>query len=353
MKAITFHAPGGPEVLRYEDLPTPVVGPGQVLVRVAAAALNHLDLIVRARGPNNLPLPHITGADGAGVIVETSPPNPLAATEAGAMAAGRGLRVVINPTLSCGVCKYCRAGEQSLCANFGILGRDARGTLAEYVVVPTENVYPIPATLSFVEAAAAPLAMVTAWRMLAAQAQVRGGETVLVVGAGGGVATSAIQIARLLGATVYATTGGPDKVRRACELGADAAIDYRSEDVVAVVRRLTGGDGVDVVVDSVGAATFASSIECLGKRGRYVTCGATTAPVTQLDIRNLWRKQISLHGSTMSNDREFRTVMGLIGAGKLRPVVDRVYPLSETAAAQAYLASAGQFGKVVLDVASP
>ena len=241
-----------------------------------------------------------------------------------------------------------------VCApGYGILGRDARGTLAEFVAVPAENVYPIPAGLSFLEAAAAPLVMMTAWRMLATQAHLRAGERMLVVGAGGGVATAAIQIARLLGATVYATTSGAEKVRRACELGADEAIDYRTADVVAVVRKLTNGDGVDVVVDSVGAATFVSSIECLGKGGRLVTCGATTAPLTQLDIRNLWRKQISLHGSTMANDREFRAVMGLLAAGKLRPVVDRVYPLSEAAAAQAYLESASQFGKVVLEVAVP
>jgi NADPH:quinone reductase-like Zn-dependent oxidoreductase len=348
MKAVTFHAPGGLDVLRYEEVPTPEPGPGQVLVRVAAAALNHLDLIVRGRGPNNLPLPHVGGADGAGVI---------AAVGAGA---GRGTggetpplqvgaRIVINPGLSCGGCRYCRAGEQSLCASFGILGRDAHGTLAEYVVVPAENVYPLPADLSFVEAAAAPLTMMTAWRMLVTQAQVRAGERVLVVGAGGGVATAAIQIARLLGATVIATTGGAEKVRRACEIGAEVVFDYRTANVVDEVRQATAGDGVDVVVDSVGAATFESSIECLGKGGRLVTCGASTAPLTQLDIRNLWRKQISLHGSTMANDQEFRTVMALLAASKLRPVVDRVYPLSEAAAAQAHLESASQFGKVVLE----
>jgi NADPH:quinone reductase-like Zn-dependent oxidoreductase len=260
-----------------------------------------------------------------------------------------GSRAVINPALSCGQCRYCRAGEQSMCASFGILGRDSRGTLAEFVVVPAENLYLIPSDLSFVEAAAAPLVMMTAWRMLVTQAQLRAGERVLVVGAGGGVATAAIQIARLLGATVIATTRGAEKVRRACELGADVAIDYGTANVVEAVRQLTAGDGVDVVVDSVGSATFGSSIECLGKGGRLVTCGATTAPLTQLDIRNLWRRQLSLHGSTMANDREFRAVMALLAAGKLRPVVDRIYPLSETAAAQAHLESACQFGKVVLE----
>ncbi len=347
MKAVTFHVPGGPEVLKYEDAPVPQVGPGQVLVRIAAAALNHLDLIVRTRGPgsgpNSLPLPHIGGADAAGVIDE------IGASPAGSLRVGD--RVVVNPGLSCGRCRYCRAGEQSLCAAFGILGRDARGTFAEYVAVPAGNVHPIPVGLSFVEAAAAPLVMITAWRMLVTQARLQAGERLLVVGAGGGVATAAIQIGRLLGATVYATTGGAEKVRRACALGADVAIDYRTENVVETVRQLTGGDGVDVVVDSVGAATFASSIECLGKGGRLATCGATTAPLTQLDIRNLWRKQISLQGSTMANDREFRAVMALLGAGKLRPVIDRVYPLSEARAAQEYLEAAAQFGKVVLEVA--
>lgn len=355
MKAVTFHRPGGPEVLRYEDAPVPEVGPGQVLVRVAAAALNHLDLIVRGRGPNNLPLPHIGGADAAGVIEQIGAPAPgrdLTGFEDLSGFIRVGDRVVINPGLSCGRCRYCRAGEQSLCTSFAILGRDVRGAFAEYVAVPADNVHPIPTGFSFVEAAAAPLVMTTAWRMLVTQAQLQAGQRVLVIGAGGGVATAAIQIARVLGATVYATTGSAEKVQRACELGADAAIDYRREDVVTTVRHLTGGDGVDVVVDSVGAATFASSIECLGKGGRLVTCGATTAPLTQLDIRNLWRKQISLHGSTMANDREFRAVMALLEAGRLRPVVDRIYPLSEARAAQEYLESAAQFGKVVLEVAA-
>ncbi len=339
MRAVTFHEPGGPDVLRCEDVPIPQPGPGEACVRIHAAALNRLDAIVLSRGPNNLSLPHIIGADGAGVV---------------AQAAGSrykpGDRVAINPGLSCGQCRWCRAGEQSLCAAFGILGRDARGTLAEYAVVPVANLYPIPAEVSFVDAAAAPLVFATAWRMLTTKAQLRAGEWVLVVGAGGGVATAAIQIAKLLGAAVIVTTGGAEKARRARELGADEAIDYRTADVPAAVRQVTGGGGVDVVIDSVGAATWTSSLECLSKGGRLVTCGATAGPLTELDLRTLWRKQITLSGSTMASDEEFRAVMALLAQGRLRPVVDRVYPLSETRAAMEHLQSAAHFGKVVVEV---
>ena len=190
----------------------------------------------------------------------------------------------------------------------------------------------------------------TAWRMLITKAQLRPGERVLIVGAGGGVATAAIQIAKLAGAIVYASTGGPEKARRAREIGADQVIDYRSADVVSAIMDLTGGEGVDVVVDSVGGATWEASLCCLSKGGRLVTCGATTAPIAPMDIRFMWRKQISLHGSTMANQHEFAAVMGLLAAGKLHPVVDRVFPLSQARDAEIYLESAHQFGKVVLEV---
>jgi NADPH:quinone reductase-like Zn-dependent oxidoreductase len=342
MKAVTFYQPGGPEVLRYEEMPEPAPGPGQALVRVHACSLNHLDLIVRGRGPAvGLPWPHITGADASGVVVALGP---------GTNGIEVGARVVLNPGLSCGQCSYCLAGEQSLCRSFGILGRDARGAMAEYVVVPARNLYPIPAGLTFYEAAAAPLVFMTAWRMLVTQAKVRAGERVLVIGAGGGVATATIQIAKLLGATVYTTTGGPEKVQRALETGADAALDYRTADVVAAITDLTSHDGVDVVVDSVGAATFESSLQCLGKAGRFVVCGATTGWLTQLDLRVLWRKQISLHGSTMANEREFRAVAELLATERLRPVVDQIFPLAAAQAAETYLESGVQFGKVVFEV---
>jgi NADPH:quinone reductase-like Zn-dependent oxidoreductase len=342
MKAITFHTPGGPEVLCYEEVEDPVPGPGEALIRVRACALNHLDLILRGRGPAaGLPLPHIAGADAAGLVAGLGP---------GVTGVELGAAVVLNPALSCGACRYCRAGEQSLCEHFGILGRDARGAMAEYVVVPAANLYPLPANLPVVQAAAAPLVNMTAWRMVITKAQLRPGERVLVVGAGGGVATAAIQIAKLTGAIVYATTGGPEKMGRARAIGADQVIDYRAADVVSVVMDLTGGEGVDVVVDSVGAATWEASLRCLSKGGRLVTCGATTAPIAPMDIRFMWRKQISLHGSTMANHHEFTTVMGLLAAGKLHPVVDRTFPLSQARDAEIYLESAHQFGKVVLEV---
>ena len=342
MKAITFYQPGGPEVLRYEDVPDPMPGPGQVLVRVHACALNHLDLIVRGRGPAaGLPLPHITGADAAGIVAGLGP---------GVTGVDLGAPVALNPALSCGACPYCRAGEQSLCEHFGILGATRVAPWRNTSLCPRATWLPIPADLSMVEAAAAPLVSMTAWRMLITKAQVRPGERVLIVGAGGGVATAAIRIAKLAGAIVYASTGGPEKARRARAIGADQVIDYRSADVVSAVMDLTGGDGVDVVVDSVGGATWEASLCCLSKGGRLVTCGATTAPIAPMDIRFMWRKQISLHGSTMANQHEFATVMGLLAAGKLHPVVDRVFPLSQARDAEIYLESAHQFGKVVLEV---
>jgi NADPH:quinone reductase-like Zn-dependent oxidoreductase len=346
MKAIRFHTPGGPDVLRYEDAPEPTPGPGEALVRIHAASLNHLDLIVRKRGPNRVGMPHTGGADGAGVVealAEDVARGPTSRCKVGD-------RVAINPALSCGQCRYCRAGEQSLCASFGILGRDARGTFAEYISVPVTNLYALPGGVAFSDAAAATLVFATAWRMLTTKAGLRAGERVLIVGAGGGVATAAIQIAHLLGAYVIATTGGPEKARRARELGADEALDYKASDTVAEVKRLTGGEGVDVAVDSVGAATWGASLECLAKGGRLVTCGATAGPMTELDLRTLWRKQISLSGSTMASDEEFRQVMGLLADGKLRPVVDRVHPLREMQAAVERLESGSQFGKIVFEV---
>jgi NADPH:quinone reductase-like Zn-dependent oxidoreductase len=261
-----------------------------------------------------------------------------------------GAPVVVNPALSCGRCRYCRAGEQSLCREFRILGRDVHGGMAEYVVVPAVNVYPLFPEFSFIEGAATPLTFMTAWRLLMTRAQLRPGERVFVVGAGGGVATAAIQIAQLVEATVYVSTGGAAKVEQALALGVDEALDYTAVDVVEAVGELTHGAGVDVVLDSVGQATWDSSLRMLGKGGRLVTCGATTGPLAEMDIRYMWRKQLSVLGSTMANDREFRTVMGLVAAGKLQPLVDRVFPLVQAREAHAYLESERQFGKVVLDV---
>ncbi|HSS45600.1 MAG TPA: alcohol dehydrogenase catalytic domain-containing protein, partial [Thermoanaerobaculia bacterium] len=274
MKAVFFRRHGGNEVLEYGDWPTPEPGRGQVRVSIRAAALNQLDIFVR-NGIPDVPLPQIPGADGAGVVD---------AIGQGVEAPAPGDRVLLQPGLSCGVCEFCRKGEQSLCVKFRILGEHVAGTFAEQVVVPARNAYPIPEGLSFEEAAAFPLAYQTAWRMIVTRAAVRPGQTVLIHGAGGGVAGAALEIALLCGARVFATTSGERKVSRVKAAGAELVIDYTKEDVSRVVRDRTGKRGVDVVVDCVGEKTWMASLRSVVKGGRIVTCGATTGPNPKEEI---------------------------------------------------------------------
>jgi NADPH:quinone reductase-like Zn-dependent oxidoreductase len=341
MKALIFHEHGGLDRLEYADVPEPVVGPHEALVQVKAVALNHLDLFVRAGIPGlRLHMPHIGGADVAGVV-----------TAVGEEVDGEwvGRRVVINPALACGRCPSCQAGQQSLCVNFGILGEHSPGGLAEYVVAPATNLYRLPDDYPFAEAAAAPLVFQTAWRALISQAQLRPGERVLVLGAGGGVATAAIQIAKLAGAYVYAVTSSAEKERRARELGADETINYKEADFSKEIWRRTNRSGVEVVLENVGPATWAGSMRALARGGRLVTYGATTGRMAETDLNLLFWKQASLIGSTMASYAEFAEVIGLVFSGRLRPVVDRVLPLSEGREAQRILEAGEQFGKIVLE----
>lgn len=334
---------GGPEVLEIvRDHPDPVPGPDQVVVRVHAAALNHLDLLVRAGLPAlKLSLPHILGADGAGHVAQVG--SDVTDLEVGD-------RVVLNPGMSCGRCEYCFRGEDSLCVDYRILGEHLPGTYAEKVVAPARNAIPIPTDMAFETAAAAPLVFGTAWRMLIGRAALRPGEDVLIHGAGSGLSTAAIQVAKLAGCTVLVTSSSDEKLAKAKELGADVLVNYKSVPWSKAVWELTGRRGVDVIVDHVGEATFKDSVRSLKKGGRLVVPGATTGPMLELDARYLFWRQLSILGSTMASRREFEDVMKLVFMGRLKPVVDRVFPLDQARAAHEYLARGDQFGKVVLAI---
>ena len=341
MKAVRFHEFGGPAVLKLEDAPLPEPGQGEVLVALRAAALNHLDLFVRSGGVPKTPRPHIGGADGAGVVLKNGPD---------AEGFAPGTRVFFDPGLSDGTCDYCARGEHSLCDRWEILGEHRDGTFAQAAVVPEVNLRPIPEGLSFEQAAAFPLVFLTAWRMLVSKARVRPGETVLILGIGGGVAIAALQIAKYAGAQVFVTSGHEEKLERARKLGADVLINHRTTDFSKEVWGLTKKRGVDVVIDDVGAATWPGSIRALARGGRLVTCGATSGPKPEEDIRRIFQKQITIYGSTMGTRQDWEQLTRLLAAGRLKPVVDQAFPLEETAAAQERMERAEQFGKIVLTI---
>jgi NADPH:quinone reductase-like Zn-dependent oxidoreductase len=343
VKALLLTGTGGLEHLELGELPRPLLSsPADVRVRLRAAALNRLDLWVAGGIPGiRYDFPHLPGSDGAGVVEEVGP---------GGSPFQVGDRVLINPGISCGECDWCAAGEQPLCQSFGILGEHRPGTLAEEIVVPGRNLAPIPAGWSWAEAAALPLATITAWRMLTRRAALGPGETVLIWGIGGGVALAALRIARLLGARVIVTSGSAEKLARAGELGAELGINHATEDVPGVVREYTDRRGVDVVVDSVGEKTWDRSLRCLARRGRLVVCGATSGPMVTTDLRRLFWYQWSLLGSTMGSDAEFRAMVAEATAGRLRPEIDRVYPFADAIAAFRRLESGAQFGKVVVEM---
>lgn len=340
MKAVRFHGHGGPEVLQYEDAPDPVARPGHVVVRVAACALNHLDLFQRVGLERvRIPLPHISGADVAGTID---------AVGDGVTDVSVGQRVMLQPGLSCGTCAKCLSAQDYLCARYDVLGYQSDGGYAERVAVPAANVIPIPAHIDFVSAAAFPLTFLTAWHMLFAGAQLTAADEVLVVAAGSGVGQAAIQLAHVSRARVIATARGEDKCAQARALGADDVIDSSGEDVPARVRALTGGRGVSVVIEHVGAATWEGSVRSLARGGRLVTCGATTGFETTLDLRHLFARQLSLVGSYMGAKAELLRASQGFFRGLYAPVIDSTFPRRDAAAAQRRLEAGSRFGKVVL-----
>ena len=340
MKALAFHEHGGLDRLRYQDVPDPAIGPADVLVRVRACALNHLDLFVREGLPGfRLPLPFWTGCDIAGEVAQVG---------AAVRDVTVGDRVAVNPNLHCGRCEFCEKGEQSLCVTYGILGEHVHGGLAEYVKVAGDKVVKLPPHVKYEDAAAFILVNMTAWRMLVTQARLRAGEDLLVIGVGGGVSSTAVQIGKLCGARVWVTSSSDDKLARARELGADECINHAREDWARVVWERTGRRGVDVVLENVGAATWKGSLRALAKGGRLVTCGATSGPIGETDIRVVFWKQVSIIGSTMSSNAEFHDVMRELFRGRLRAIVDTVMPLAEGVDAQRRLAEGKQFGKIVL-----
>lgn len=344
MRALTISAHGGLDRLELrDDLPVPELRSGSdVRVRVRAAALNHLDLFT----VNGLPgvvivPPWVLGADACGVIDDIG---------SEVTSVSRGDYVVINPGVSDRTCEFCLAGEQSLCVHFALLGEHRPGTLAEYVVVPAANVRTIPEAITPEVAAPFTLATLTAWRMVVTRAQVQAGENVLIWGIGGGVAQAALQICKQVGAKVWVVSGSDEKLRKAREMGADETLNRNSVDVAKTIRERTGKRGVDVVVDDVGKATWTQSLQSLGRRGRLVTCGATSGPMVETDVRRLFWNQWSILGSTMGNDAEFDAVVNELRAGRLLPHVDSVFPLEQGRAAFERLANAEQFGKIVVTI---
>lgn len=339
MKALYFEQHGGIDTLRFGERPEPEPGPGEVRVRLRAAALNHLDLFVLGGMPGvPIGLPHIGGADGAGVVESVGP---------GVEGVETGAEVVFDPGLSCGACEYCRAGEHSLCVRFGVLGEHCDGTFAEVVVVAAAALAERPQHLGWEESAAFGLTYLTAWRMMMNRGNLRPGETVLVHGIGGGVSLACLQLAKLAGCRVIVTSRSGEKLARATELGADDALPA-DDQVARAVRSLTGKRGADVVVDSVGEATWMQSLKAAAKGGRVLTCGATSGPNPTEEIRLIFWNQLSIIGSTMGSREDWRRLMAAVRRHRLRPVVDATMPLAEGASAYRRLAAAEHFGKIVL-----
>jgi NADPH:quinone reductase-like Zn-dependent oxidoreductase len=342
MKTTLFHQHGGPDVLEYTDFPTPEPKPGEVLVRLHAAALNRMDVMVRLGWPGlKLELPHINGADGAGEV---------AALGDGVDGFVPGQAVVIHPNLGCGKCEYCLAGRDNLCRDWHLLGETVRGTYAQYVAVPARQLYKLPRDFDYHQAAAAALVYQTAWHSLIVRGNLQPGETVLVVGAGGGVNTASVQIAKYIGTQVVVIGSDAAKLEKAKAIGADILIDRSKEaDWSKSVFLATGKRGVDVVVDNVGT-TFMQSLRALRKGGRLLTVGNSGGPKFEIDNRYIFAKHLSILGSTMSTIADFNTVMDLIVAGKLKPILDTTYPLEDAAAAQERLWRNENFGKITLEI---
>jgi NADPH:quinone reductase-like Zn-dependent oxidoreductase len=339
MKAVRIYQFGGPEVLNYEDVPDPQPRKDQVLIRVKACSLNHLDLWVR-KGLPGVKLPHILGSDIAGEVAEI-----------GEYISGfkTGQRVLVAPMHFCGHCAKCVAGVQNQCREFTVLGNGVDGGNCELIAVPAATVMPIPDSLDFNQASSVPLVFVTAWHMLVGRAGVRPGQTVLVLGASSGVGIAAIQIAKLFHCRVITTAGDEAKLEKGRALGADFGINHYKQKISEEVRKITNKEGVDIVVEHVGAATWDESVKSLKSGGTLVTCGATTGPSVGIDLRHLFARQLSLLGAYMGTMRELHEVLGHVFAGRLKPVVDRVFPLKDLRAAHELLENSQMFGKIVVN----
>lgn len=340
MKAVRIHEHGGLEVLKLEERPEPVAGPGQLLVQIKAAGVNHLDTWVRRGVPgHHFPLPITPGADGAGLV---------AAIGAGVEGFALGERVAIAPGYSCGRCEACLSGRDHYCRYYGIYGESADGTDCEFLAVPASSVLPLPAALSFEAAAAVSLVFLTAWEMLIVKGRVSGADTVLVHAAGSGVSSAAIQIARYAGARVIATASSEAKLERARALGAQETLDYSDPAWPQAVRALTGKRGCDLVVDHVGASTFAGSLRALAAGGKILCCGASSGPEISADLRPIFFKNLAIVGSTMGSRGSLPRIYRLVAEGIFQAVIDSVLPLSEVAEAHRRLAERKLFGKIVL-----
>jgi NADPH:quinone reductase-like Zn-dependent oxidoreductase len=342
MKAVTLRGHGGPEVLTLEELPVPEPGAGQVRIKIAAVALNHLDVWVRKGGPAfKLDFPHRLGADVVGTVDALGP---------GVDGVEVGARAVVQPGVSCGRCAACVAGDDNLCRHYHILGESTQGGYGEYLVIPRANLAPYPANLGWTEAASTILTFLTAWQMVVRKAQVTPGSTVLIQGGGSGVGVAAIQIAKLYGARVITTVGSDAKIAPARALGADEVINYRTTDFAAAVKALTAKRGVDAVLDHVGGEVLAASIRAVRVGGRVVTCGATAGFKPDLDLRHIFFRQVELLGSTMGRKADLLALLDHVAAGRLRPVVHAVLPLAAAADGHRLLEDRAVFGKVVLTV---
>jgi NADPH:quinone reductase-like Zn-dependent oxidoreductase len=342
VKAAVFYEPGGPEKIQLGEVPDPQIDHDQVLIKVKACSLNHFDLLVlREADPDNFTFPFWGGADIAGVVAETG--DSVYQSKAGD-------RVVVNPSLYCGQCEHCLTGEESQCNSYGIIGDTVPGGFAEYIAVDETNLMKLPEQISFEEAAATPLVYQTAWRALITQAGIRPNDDVLILGASGGVGSASIQIAKLVGANVIAVTSTTDKMSYAKQMGADIVINRKSGDYWGELAALTDNRGVDVVVENVGAATWAQSLRSLVKGGRLVTYGRTTGHLAETDIRLIFWNQLRIIVNTMANRKEFAEVMQLIFQGKLSPVIDTVFPLEKAKTAYQRLHDGEQFGKIVIKI---
>jgi NADPH:quinone reductase-like Zn-dependent oxidoreductase len=344
MKAAFIRKHGDLEDLKVGELEPPLINPNEVLIRNKFGALNHIDIFIINGWPGlKLQMPHIIGSDGSGVIEDVG---------SEVTTIRKGDRVVINPGLSCGKCKWCLSGQQVFCKEFSIMGEHEWGTFAEFFKVPELNVLKCPDNFPLDKAAAAPLTFLTAYRALVTLANVKPNEFVFIHGAGGGVSSAAIQIAKFLGAVVLTTTSTNKKMQKAKSIGADYVYNYKENPEYGrnVYTEITNKQGVDVVLDSVGKNTFNNSLRLLKPGGRLVTPGSTTGPLTEIDIRQIFWKQLIIKGTTMSNQGEFRDVMNLIFDSKLDPIIDKVYPFEEVVEAENYLSQGKQFGKVLINI---